>query len=991
MAVSYLWVGAVTTTGATVATKTTGSNVRLAVSTASNMASPVYGSSVAVSSTLAKPTITGLSANTSYWYQIEIDGVLDTSKTGQFKTAPSGQTSFTFGFSSCHTTGGASTAYTRILARNPALFIITGDLHYEDPGTQAAFNTGYDTQLTSTGMGDLTRTVPTTYTWSDHDWSSDNNGAESSAMNATANSTYRNRVPHWPLGTGGTKGIYQTFTWGRVRFIVTDERSYKSDNTATDNSSKTMLGATQKQWLKDTITNATEPLIFWAGDTPWNGAAATPDDEWFAYNTERQELATFFSGSGKNIVRLSGDMHAVAADDGTNSPGGIPILHAAPLFNTFSNKGGPYTSGPYPTSGASNLSQYGFVTITDNGSTIDASFVGYDSSDVSRATWSDSYAATPARLESLWSASAQATTQSPGTPASGTGSLSLSGAAAGRGAATASGSLSLSGTGAARGAAVASATLSLSGTAGSQAAAPAASGALSLSGTASARGAAVASGSLSLSGTAPSRAAAPAAAGALTLAGTATLAGAGAAVGTAALSLSGTAGAQGGTPATGALSLSGTASAQGRAVASGALTLSGAGSTTTQGSASGSLSLSGSGGTSRAVLPAAAGSLTLAGAGALDGSSAATATGFITLIGSTPGFISGASPATGSISIVGSSGARGVASASGSLSLSGAGTTAGVASATGSIALSGTGNILTTPTAGGTLSLSGTSTSSRGGSPASGALSLSGSAGASVPLWVVTGTLSLSGTASARAVATAAGSLSLVGNASTTGSFPASGTGEIALTGTAAGRASASGTGVLSLAGVGGVPATPTGSGTLLISGTAAGLTGGNVAPGSITLTGTAGARATTGGTASLTLSGTAGVGTISPASGTGILSLSGTATASGRASSATGALAVSGTASARATVLPVGQLTLSGTANAQITTSASGALSLVGGSATTVVATASGSIELNGYVILVPAPVLVRPVARLRPNTARATLRRNARASLIRDGRTGP
>jgi alkaline phosphatase D len=452
MSVTNLWVGAVTPSGATVVAKVTGgTNATLKVSTASDLSSPVSSSSVAINgNNLVKLTITGLSAATQYYYGIDTDGTLDTVTTGSFRTAPSAgaQASFTFAFGSCNTTGDDSDAFTRAIARDPDLCIINGDLHYEDPGSSSAFYTGFDSNL-ATSMGDMTANVPTYYTWSDHDWSSDNNGAASSAMNATANAIFRERVPNDVVPS--TTGIYQSFAYGRVRFIITDERSFKSDNDATDNSSKTMLGTTQKQWLKDEIDAATEPVIFWVGDTPWNGTASSPDDEWFAYDTERQELATFFSGSGKNIIRLSGDMHAVAADDGTNSPGGIPILHAAPWFNTFSNKGGPYTSGPYPTSGSSNLRQYGYVTITDSGATITVDFAGYDTSDVERASWSDTY---DASREGLWSDYESATTQGVAQEGSASGTITWTGAATGARASEGSATGSVSSSGSSTGAAV---------------------------------------------------------------------------------------------------------------------------------------------------------------------------------------------------------------------------------------------------------------------------------------------------------------------------------------------------------------------------------------------------------------------------------------------------------------------------------------------------------------------------------------------------------
>lgn len=392
MAVTSLWVGGVTTSSVTVvADLSSGTNARLMVSTASTLAGATGGTSVAISSGFAKVTKTGLTAGTQYYYGIEVDGVLDTTKTGSFRTAPDGAASFSFVFGSCALTGDSLASFTRAKARNPDLCIINGDLHYEDPATASDIHFGLDTQLAGT-FGSMAKDVPVVYTWSDHDFGA-NNSTASSPSNAAANSVYRQRVPSYPLVATPT-GIYHTFVYGRVRFIVVDERSFKSDNSDVDDSSKTVLGATQKQWLKDTITAATEPLIFWVGDSPWNGSGSSNDDEWFAYDTERQELAAFFLASGKDIIRLSGDMHAVAADDGsTSSPGNIPVLQAAPWGNTFSNKAGPYTSGPYPTSGTSIVRQYGHVTVTDDGSSITVDFAGYDSSNVKRVGFNRTYAA----------------------------------------------------------------------------------------------------------------------------------------------------------------------------------------------------------------------------------------------------------------------------------------------------------------------------------------------------------------------------------------------------------------------------------------------------------------------------------------------------------------------------------------------------------------------------------------------------------------------
>ena len=95
--------------------------------------------------------------------------------------------------------------------------------------------------------------------------------------------------------------------------------------------------------------------------------------------TERTELANFIRDNRiTNLVVLSGDMHGLAFDDGTNSDyatgGGarVTVLHAAALTSEGSTKGGPYTVGPYPGS-----QQYGILDIYDNGgSSVACRFLG---------------------------------------------------------------------------------------------------------------------------------------------------------------------------------------------------------------------------------------------------------------------------------------------------------------------------------------------------------------------------------------------------------------------------------------------------------------------------------------------------------------------------------------------------------------------------------------------------------------------------------------
>jgi hypothetical protein len=387
--VTYNWVGNVSSTGATVSTKfgnlAGGETARLAVSTSSAMTSPTYGTSQTVDANgYAKLPAPSLSASTTYFYGVSINNG-SASNLGSFKTFPASgtQTSFTFGFASCANADSAALPLLR--NRNPAFFLHMGDLGYFDitTNTPASFRSAIDGVMQRTNHKPFFTNIPTAYTWSDHDWAAnDSNGT--AASGPAAQSVYRQVVPHYTLGSSDGQGIYQTFVYGRVRFILTDLRSYKSAQSATDNSSKTMMGATQKTWFKNLITSSTEQAIVWVCELPWIQTTTAGEDQWGGYNTERQELATYISGSGKHVVIVSGDMHALGFDSGTNSAGGIPVFQAAPLHQAASVKGGPYSGGTYPTSGSAVVEQYGHMTVTDSGTAIQFAFKGYDAADTQR-------------------------------------------------------------------------------------------------------------------------------------------------------------------------------------------------------------------------------------------------------------------------------------------------------------------------------------------------------------------------------------------------------------------------------------------------------------------------------------------------------------------------------------------------------------------------------------------------------------------------------
>ena len=360
---TVLWAGAVTPTSARIHARapdgdTTG--VRLAVTAGDWADATTYpGTASATNPAVLQVALDDLTPDTRYRYALQIHGRLDTTRSGQFRTFADGPSSFRVAMGACATTGSTHPVFDAIRGTNPDLFLHLGDMHYEDiAATQAdPFRRAYRQVHGSTPQADLYRSTPLAYMWDDHDYGP-NNSSRRAPGQTFAQQVYREYVPHYPLARAEDAPIYQAFTVGRVRFLLTDLRSARTSNQAPD-SAKTMMGPRQKRWFKRQLRQARDqyPVIAWVSSVPWIGPEGSSEDHWGGFARERRELATYIDSIGVNdqLVVLSGDAHMVALDDGTNNHygkpggGGFPVVHAASLDQTGSVKGGPYTHGPHRT------------------------------------------------------------------------------------------------------------------------------------------------------------------------------------------------------------------------------------------------------------------------------------------------------------------------------------------------------------------------------------------------------------------------------------------------------------------------------------------------------------------------------------------------------------------------------------------------------------------------------------------------------------------
>jgi phosphodiesterase/alkaline phosphatase D-like protein len=382
--VAWMWSGAVTPTSVTVNARTAdpADAVRLVVGRGPRLAGAVRSAVVTSTSggqQVVSLTVDGLRPDTAYRYALEVDGTLATERTGRFRTFPRGPASFTFVVGADARTGSNGMVFDAIRRVRPLLYLNVGDFFYGDVerDNPDLYRVQYDANLTAPAQEALYAAAPFAYTWGDHDFGG--NDADSTATGKpAAMEVFRQYVPHYPLRGGPQAPIFQAFTIGDVRFVLTDNRSQR-DPVATQ--PRGMLGARQLAWLRDELSRADDyGLVVWANADPWVGRADPTSDTWQGCAEERADIADMIAElEVDNLFMVSGDAHMLAWDDGSHTDyartgsAAFPLLQAAALDRKPSVKGGPY-SGPVLPGGG----QFGTVEVRDDGETVQVTAQGRD-------------------------------------------------------------------------------------------------------------------------------------------------------------------------------------------------------------------------------------------------------------------------------------------------------------------------------------------------------------------------------------------------------------------------------------------------------------------------------------------------------------------------------------------------------------------------------------------------------------------------------------
>lgn len=105
---------------------------------------------------------------------------------------------------------------------------------------------------------------------------------------------------------------HRTFRWGKgVQVWLLEGRDFRSPNTDPDGPVKTILGAAQKQWLKQSVAASDADHKIIISPTPWVGPDRGSKDDNYAnkgFTTEGNEMRAWAAGQ-KNVYVICGDRH----------------------------------------------------------------------------------------------------------------------------------------------------------------------------------------------------------------------------------------------------------------------------------------------------------------------------------------------------------------------------------------------------------------------------------------------------------------------------------------------------------------------------------------------------------------------------------------------------------------------------------------------------------------------------------------------------------
>lgn len=333
-------------------------------------------------------TIGGLEPNTTYGYSIYINGK-KTDKGGTFTTKELWQwrkpaPDFSFLTGSCAYFNepaydrpgkpyGQDSSIFESMAREKAAFMLwLGDAWYTretDYYSEWGLWNRASHERSLPVLQAFWKAMPHYAIWDDHDYGP-NNSSKSYFLKEASREVFHSYFPNPSAGENG-QGIYTMISHHDVDLFLTDDRWWRSEDRERDsinglpNPNKRMLGASQMEWLKNSLLFSNAPFkIIAMGSQVLNDVS--PYDKWTDFPAERQELLDFIRAYKINgVLFLTGDRHHSEVIK-MDRPGTYTLydITASPLTSGTHKFDGPEAKNPLRVFGLDQKNNYSRITVS---------------------------------------------------------------------------------------------------------------------------------------------------------------------------------------------------------------------------------------------------------------------------------------------------------------------------------------------------------------------------------------------------------------------------------------------------------------------------------------------------------------------------------------------------------------------------------------------------------------------------------------------------
>lgn len=261
----------------------------------------------------AKAELNGLKPDTTYSYQVYVDGEPAANR-HLFETWPEQGRSaeFRIGMGAC---AGYTPKYERMWHRIQQYdlngFLTLGDnVYMDDPKHPATQRYCYYRRQSRPEFRPFAASTSLSAIWDDHDFATNDSAGGSDPFKPewkpkVWNVFKQNWVNPYYGGGSDQPGVWFDYKIADVHFIFLDNRYYRS------NGQKDMLGTAQEEWLLETLESSDATFKLVASSVPFApGVKGGNDDTWDGFPEQRDRIFSFIEQNDiKGVLFLAGDRH----------------------------------------------------------------------------------------------------------------------------------------------------------------------------------------------------------------------------------------------------------------------------------------------------------------------------------------------------------------------------------------------------------------------------------------------------------------------------------------------------------------------------------------------------------------------------------------------------------------------------------------------------------------------------------------------------------